>query len=279
MPELPEVETIRRDLLKAVVRKKISRVLIRDRSILEGFTPSGRPRRRVRSADFAARLEGRTVQDVIRRGKYLVFPLSSGESLLCHLRMTGQLVYGPPRPEARAQVFFEGTDQALSFCDTRRFGELWVAPDWTQDPSLRALGPEPLTNGWDVEAWGRSLRSSRAKIQAALLDQRRLAGLGNIYVTEALFLSGVRPSRRCHTLRASDIPPLLAHIRQVLEQGLRQRGVSFYSYRDGLGRKGKAQETLQVYGRAGEPCVRCRTPLKGMKINGRGTACCPRCQK
>ncbi len=279
MPELPEVETIRRDLLSTVVHKRISRVLVRDRSILEGFKPSGRPRRRVRPADFAARLEGRTIQDALRRGKYLIFPLSSGESLLCHLRMTGQLVYGPPRPEARAQIFLEGTDQSLGFCDTRRFGELWLSPDWTQDPSIRALGPEPLANGWDGAAWGRSLRSSRAKIQAALLDQRRLAGLGNIYVTEALFLSGLRPTRRCHTLRAADIPPLLANVRRVLEQGLRKRGVSFYSYRDGLGRKGRAQDSLLVYGREGEPCVRCRAPLKGTKISGRGTVYCPRCQK
>lgn len=279
MPELPEVETIRRDLARLLHRKTIAGIHVRDVRVLQGFAPSGRPRRAVRRGEFEARLRGRSITGVRRRGKYLLFDLSSGETLLCHLRMTGQLIYGAPQAAARAVIRFEESADALSFCDTRRFGELWIVEDWRTDPSIAALGPEPLLGGWDARIWGRDLRASKAMVQSALLDQRRIAGLGNIYVTEALFHTGIRPTRRCHTLRVSDIPPLVKNIQRVLEQGLEFRGVSFYSYRDGYGQRGGAQKHLSVYGRAGEPCPRCGVSVKGTKVGGRGTAYCPKCQK
>ncbi|MGQ0643944.1 MAG: bifunctional DNA-formamidopyrimidine glycosylase/DNA-(apurinic or apyrimidinic site) lyase [Elusimicrobiota bacterium] len=278
MPELPEVETIRRDLAGLLTGRRIAGVEVRDRRALEGFGPSGRPRRRVQPRDFQAALTGRAVKDVLRRGKYLVFDLGPGLSFLCHLRMTGQLIFGSPRPEARARILFDGGG-VLNFCDARRFGELWLAGDWRQDPSIRALGPEPLFDGWDVEDWGRRLRSSRAAVHAALLDQRRLAGLGNIYALEALFRSGLRPGRRCSSVPARSIPVLAENIRRVLLEGLERRGVSFSSYRDARGEKGFAQSRLSVYGRAGEPCTLCAADLKAVKIGGRGAVYCPKCQK
>lgn len=259
--------------------RRVAGVRVRDERILTGFAPSGARRRRVDPAAFAAALRGETVRDVLRRGKYLGFALSSGKVLLCHLRMTGQAIVGPSDPKARAEISFEDGNGSLNFTDTRRFGEIWLADDWSQDPSILALGPEPLGNGWSEDAWARELRSSGAKIQSALLDQKRIAGLGNIYVTEALFLSGIRPTRRCRTLKASDVPGLLKNVRKVLEKGLKHRGVSFYTYRDARGERGRAQDHLLCYGRAGEPCRACSTEIRAVKVSGRGTAYCPKCQK
>lgn len=279
MPELPEVETIRRDLISLIVGKNISDVLVRDRRVLEGFGPRGGPRRSLRVNEFVRTLVGRMVGNVFRRGKYLIIDLGPGLSLLAHLRMTGRLVFGALAPEARAVFCFEGTPSVLNFSDTRRFGELWLSADWRKDPGIAALGPEPLEPSLDVDVWGRDLRRSSAMMQAALLDQKRMAGLGNIYVTEALFLSGIRPTRRAHSVRATEIPTLVTHIRQVLEEGLAHRGVSFRDYRDARGERGQARERLLVYGKAGSPCPRCGTIFRGVKVSGRGTVYCPKCQK
>lgn len=214
-----------------------------------------------------------------RRGKYLLFLLDDGAALLAHLRMTGQLIWGPPKPNARARLHFKGVSDVLNYCDVRRFGELWLAADPSKDPALAALGPEPLNGVLDAEAWGRSLRSSTARMQSALLDQKRIAGLGNIYVTEALWRTGLRPTRRANTVKAADISPLLAHVRDILKEGIEFRGVSFRDYRDARGEKGRAKDRLAVYGKQGKPCSRCSAILKFVKISGRGTVYCPGCQK
>jgi formamidopyrimidine-DNA glycosylase len=278
VPELPEVETLRRDLADLLPGKIISRVVVEDRRALEGFGPDGSRRRRVDPAAFSSRIAGRSVREVLRRGKYLIFALDDGAALLAHLRMTGQLLWGEPRPRARLRLHFKDVPEVLSYCDTRRFGELWLADDWRGDPAIAALGPEPL-EPLDAGAWGAAFRRSSAKLQAALLDQKRLAGLGNIYVTEALWRTGLRPTRRASTVRADVIPRLLTHVRAVLEEGLARRGVSFRDYRDARGEKGQAKERLAVYGRHGQPCRRCETVLKFVKVNGRGTAYCPSCQR
>lgn len=279
MPELPEVETIRRDLSSLLCGKRISDVQVRDSRVLEGFGPGGGPRRSVRTEAFVRSLVRRSVIHVLRRGKYLVFDLGPGPFLLAHLRMTGRLVFGASSPAARAVILFEGTSSVLNFSDTRRFGELWLAEDWRKDPAIASLGPEPLEGSWAVEAWGRELRRSSAMVQAALLDQKRVAGLGNIYATEALFRSGIRPTRRAHAVRATEIVPLVDNIRRVLEEGLAHRGVSFRDYRDARGERGRAGDRLAVYGKAGAPCPRCQTIFRGIKVAGRGTVYCPKCQK
>ncbi|MBI4397429.1 MAG: bifunctional DNA-formamidopyrimidine glycosylase/DNA-(apurinic or apyrimidinic site) lyase [Elusimicrobia bacterium] len=279
MPELPEVETVRRGLDRLLAGRRVSRVFIRDLRVLQGFSLSGLPKRSVTPQGFEKNLRNQRILRVDRRGKYLLLRLSSGGALIGHLRMTGQLIYGPPHAEARAQIGFEGLPDVLNFCDTRRFGELWISKDWTKDPSLKDLGPEPLRREWDVPGWGVSLRASHTRLHSALLDQRRLAGLGNIYAMEALFECGLRPTRRCDTLTRRDIPPLAEGVRRVLTRGLSHRGVSFNSYRDALGRKGQAQNHLMVYGRAGKPCNACGTVLRSVRISGRGAVFCPRCQK
>jgi formamidopyrimidine-DNA glycosylase len=192
--------------------------------------------------------------------------------------MTGRLLWGAPRSDARLLVRFEGTDDVLNFCDVRRFGEFWIAEKGREDRSVGALGPEPL-EPMDEADFARRLRRSRAKLHAALLDQKRIAGLGNIYVTEALWRAGWRPTRRARALPAEAVPGLLESVREALRDGLARRGVSFRDYRDAWGEKGRAGETLAVYGRAGKPCPRCGTTLKGVKVGGRGTAFCPRCQR
>jgi formamidopyrimidine-DNA glycosylase len=277
MPELPEVETIRRDLEKLVKGLTIDRVQVRDRRVLEGFGPDGRPRRKVDPEQFSQAVAGRTVAGVIRRGKYLVFDLGS-VSLLAHLRMTGRLRVGPPDDKSRAIVFFRGVASVLNVLDTRRFGEIWLAPDWRRDPSIAALGPEPL-DPFDEQAWGRSLRRSGAAVHSALLDQKRMAGLGNIYVTEALHLSGLRPTRRARAVPVKALPALIKNIRGVLERGLAQRGVSFRDYRDAFGQRGLAQKGLFVYGKGGLPCSACGSLLVSVKVGGRGTVYCRKCQK
>ncbi len=278
MPELPEVETIRRDLEKMLVGRTIDRVCVRDRRVLEGFGPDGGRRRQVAPNSFSRTLAGRTVAGVIRRGKYLVLDLGPGLSLLAHLRMTGRIVVGGPDNKARAIIYFREAPTVLNFIDTRRFGEIWLAPDWRRDPSIKALGPEPL-EPMDEEAWGQSLRRSGAALHSALLDQKRMAGLGNIYVTEALHLSGLRPMRRARAVPEKALPILLKNIRGVLERGLADRGVSFRDYRDALGQRGSAQKGLFVYGKGGHPCPGCGDLLVSVKVGGRGTVYCRQCQK
>lgn len=278
MPELPEVETIRRDLEKLLTGLTIDRVQVRDRRVLEGFGPDGSRRRRVDPEFFSQTLAGRTVLAVIRRGKYLIFDVGPGMALLAHLRMTGRCVVGVPDDKARAVIHFRNSPAVLNFIDTRRFGEMWLAPDWRRDPSVAALGPDPLAP-MDDGAWGRSLRRSQAVLHSVLLDQKRMAGLGNIYVTEALYRTGVRPTRRARTVPNKMVPVLLKNIRAVLERGLAERGVSFRDYRDARDQRGLAQKGLFVYGKGGHPCPGCGTLLTFVKVGGRGTVYCRKCQK
>jgi formamidopyrimidine-DNA glycosylase len=281
MPELPEVETIRRDLAPRVTGGRVREARILDPRIVQGFAPGGGRRRKVHPREVERALRGRVIAGVGRRGKYLVFNLEGATALLAHLRMTGQILWGPPHPRARARVAVAGPggEGVLNFCDTRRFGEIWLSPDWRRDPSLRVLGPEPLDVHPDLRLWGRDLRKRRSPLQAALLDQTCVAGMGNIYVTEALHLAGLRPTRRCHTLQAGDVEPLWRHMGEVLRRGLDRRGVSFRDYRDALGKRGEGDQILRAYGRAGQPCLGCGTVLKAVKVGGRGTVYCPRCQK
>lgn len=279
MPELPEVETIRRDLDTLLRGKTIAGVDVLDRRTLEGFGPQGAVRRRVSPAAFAEKVVGRTVRAVERRGKYLLLRTDPEGVLVIHLRMTGQLIWGPPRPDARARLSWTGESAVLNYCDTRRFGEWrWWAHE-REDPGLARLGPDPLVPGWDTAAWAAGLRRSKGRVHSLLLDQRRLAGVGNIYATEALFHAGIRPTRRGCRVSVSETGPLLAAVRRVLEEGLRYRGVSFRDYRDARGERGEAQDRLAVYGRQGAPCRRCGAVLAGAKVAGRGTVYCPRCQR
>lgn len=278
MPELPEVETIRRTLAPHIVGRQIEAGRVWDARLL----------RRPTDCDaFVASVVGRTVQGVDRRGKYLLLRLDDGRTWMIHLRMSGRLAWAalPPDPRVvrflRVRVWLED-GSAVDVIDMRRLATLFIIePDGTGAPEgLRRLGPEAL----DAEAFtprylARAARDRSVTIKGLLLDQRVVAGLGNIYVDEALFRSRIHPARRAGDLRIAEIRRLHEAIRAVLQDGIEHLGVSFSLYRDAEGRPGFMSDYLRVYGRAGEACLTCGHTIEATRVAGRGTALCPRCQR
>lgn len=271
MPELPEVETIRRDLL----------LLISGRTIMEAWLAPNAARilRNLRPQEFCRALVGRRIQDVTRRGKYLLLPLSGGLTWILHLRLSGSLQHHPrpcrQGPHLRAR--FRLDDHSwLCYIDLRKLGMMWLV----EDPALVVgkLGPEPLRDGLGPEALASALSRRSAPIKAVLLDQRVVAGIGNIYADEALFAAGIDPRRPARSLSREDAARLHRCIRQVLEEALLHRGTTLRDYRDAEGRRGRYQSHLRVFRRTGQPCPSCGTPVQQIKVSGRSTHCCPHCQ-
>ncbi len=270
MPELPEVETIACDLRPYLIGRTFADVRINWPGAIHQLSPE----------QFAQQLLSRQVLDITRRGKYLVFLLSGGWHLLIHLRMTGQLLLGQLPPEAGKHVrlvFLFGDGLPLSFRDMRKFGRVYLTKDL--DAVVGDLGPEPLASDFDGDAFASLLRQRKGIIKPLLLDQRFIAGLGNIYVDEALFVAGIHPCRRANTLQPGEISRLYDGIRQVLQQGIANRGTTLDDYRDSQGRPGNNQESLTVFRRAEEPCPRCGTLIQRIVVGGRGTYFCSRCQR
>jgi formamidopyrimidine-DNA glycosylase len=282
MPELPEVETIARQL----------RGLVVDRTISEFESRWVRLTEPEPAEVVGARLRGRRISDVRRRGKFVVFDLDGGEALVVSLRMTGKLLFGVEDVDeryVRGEIRFEdGT--AMRFSDTRKFGRMAVIDASTlagnggarrpKMPLYASLGPEPLARGFTV-AWLRSLlrRRPRAAIKVLLLDQRAIAGIGNIYAIEALWRARIHPLRKAGSLRTEEIARLHEAIRWALRKGIRLGGASPSDYVDARGKKGRMQREFQVYARAGEPCPRCGRAIVRTVVGGRGTFHCPRCQR
>jgi formamidopyrimidine-DNA glycosylase len=264
VPELPEVETVRRQLAPLVV----------GRHITEGW---GHPSAKFSSAPLAA---GATIEAVDRRGKYLLLGLDDDRQLIVHLGMTGQLRLrpeGPIDPYVRAWwALHDGT--VLELRDVRRFGRVGVVPagEWGSLPTLAAQGPEPWDPALDDGGLWRNLRRSRAHLKTQLLSQRPIAGVGNIYADEALWRAGVHPASRTVTRAHAD--QLLTELRAVLEQGIANGGTTLRDYRTVDGGTGRNQLELGCYGRAGEPCLRCGAELRRSVLDGRGTTHCPTCQ-
>jgi len=240
---------------------------------------------------FAARLRGRRITGVRRRGKFVVFDLDGGDALVVSLRMTGKLLYGVDDVDeryVRAVIrFTDGT--ALYFLDTRKFGRMAIVdsaslngaePPRVRAPLHLALGQEPLERRFTV-SWLRALlrRRARAAIKPLLLDQRAIAGIGNIYAIEALWRAKIHPLRTAGSLRPAEIARLHEAIRWALRKGIRLGGASPDDYVDARGRKGRMQREFQVYGRAGEPCPRCGHAIVRSVVGGRGTFHCPSCQR
>ena len=274
MPELPEVETVRARLEPILVGRRFERVTILDPRLTRPFDPEA----------VAADLEGQRVAALERRGKYLVVRFEDGRSLLVHLRMTGSFRHGDDGslrddPHRRAVVTLDnGAD--VVYRDVRRFGSWLVVEAAELDPYLSArLGAEPLAGGFSARALSESLRGRRAPIEAALLDQRTLAGMGNIYVDEALWHARIHPLRTAGTLDAADARALHRGIRRSLRAGIERQGATLRDYRTPDGGRGVMQDAFNVYGRAGEPCPRCGTPIEKIRAAGRGTWYCPRCQQ
>ncbi len=278
MPELPEVETVRRDLEKAIVGATIADVWVSPRwaSLAHTKFPGHRA--------FRQRVVGRRIERLERRGKYLIFRLDSG-SLIFHLGMSGQLLVSPkseirnPKSEKHRHALFIFADgRALRFVDPRTFGELHAVSDLLELSALRSMGPEPFDETFTWRRLADVLRKKRVKIKAALLDQRVMAGMGNIYADEALFESGIHPERRCATLTNDEVRRLRRAVRAVLRRAIASRGTTLTDsrYRDAFGNAGGHRP--KVYGRAGEPCVRCGATIERGVMGGRSFHYCPKCQ-
>ncbi len=271
MPELPEVETLRRDLESRVVGRRIRafRVEPGGERLLQGVSKQALRRR----------LVGRRIDGVGRRGKYLFFHLDDGSAWVVHLRMTGSLRHrradAPADPFLRAAVSLDdGAD--LRFVDVRKFGTFAVV-DGVEEVAGK-LGPEPLTPAFTVEALWEALRGRQAPVKSILLNQELIAGLGNIYTDEALFLARLHPLAPAGSLRPAERRALHAAVEEVLREGIRHRGASFRDYTDADGRKGRQQFFVKVFRRTDEPCDVCGSPIRRTVVGGRGSHWCPRCQ-
>jgi formamidopyrimidine-DNA glycosylase len=271
MPELPEVETIRRDLLPLLKGHAFTHVWVSPDALRLVQVPP--------LADFARLLSGRRIEDISRRGKFLVFHLSGGLYLVVHLRMTGALLHrpssAPPDRYVRAVLSLDDGSE-LRFSDLRKFGALWLVPD----PStvLGRLGPEPLERGLTPSLLRELTARRRAPIKSLLLDQRALAGVGNIYADEALFAAGLHPQRPAASLSDSEVKRLHKAIRRVLTEALEDRGASFSDYVDASGQEGRHQFRVQVFRRTGQPCYVCGREIARVKVAGRSSHFCPACQ-
>lgn len=272
MPELPEVETIRRSLSQHVLNLKIEEVIVRWQGAVVGYQEHG----------FAETVQGLSVQSIERRGKYLLITLEDDWSIIAHMRMTGRLNYysDSQEPEKHTHLVLKFSKGELHFTDTRKFGRLQLVrtQERLEQPSLKRLGPEPLEQEFTPEHLRRRLIQRKLALKPALLDQTVVAGLGNIYVDEALFRAGISPERIANTLTVQEAEKLYGTICEVLQEGIRANGTSFRDYQDANGEKGAFQRELRVYGRGGEACTCCGRPLAKLRLGGRTTVFCPDCQ-
>jgi formamidopyrimidine-DNA glycosylase len=273
MPELPEVETVRATLAPVLTGRRLDRVDILDTRLVRPFEPLA----------VAAELEGERIEAVERRGKYLVFRFESGRSLLIHLRMTGSLRHAragslADDPHRRAVVTLDdGSD--VAYRDVRRFGTWLLLEPGELEPYLdRRLGAEPFSRSFTSRRFGERLAGRKAPIKAVLLDQRTLAGMGNIYADEALWRARIHPLRPAGDLAPDEIKRLHSGVRRALEAGIARQGATLRDYSTPDGSRGRMQHEFKVYGRGGEPCDRCGTPIAKTRVAGRGTWYCPSCQ-
>jgi len=283
VPELPEVEIVRRGLNRVTLHQPVVAVAVQLPRIIAHPTP----------AAFIAGLTGARLDQWQRRGKYLYAPLRQdghdGGYLGVHLRMTGQLLWldpdTPVQPHCRVRLYLSdpgGGKRELRFVDQRTFGRLWWVPPG-QSPEtvitgLTRLGPEPFAAEFTPAYLQQQLRRRSSAIKTALLDQKLVAGLGNIYADEALFLAGIRPTTPACRLNLPQLKRLHGAVKQVLTASIESGGTTFSDYRDIHGTNGNYGGVAWVYGRRGEPCRRCHAPIERIKLGGRSTHFCPRCQ-
>jgi formamidopyrimidine-DNA glycosylase len=267
VPELPEVETIRAQLAPRLEGRALTRVEILDPRLTRPYD----------LFEVAEELEGDRVIAVERRGKYLLLRLESGLGLLVHLRMTGGFHWSPVSHERAVLELDDGS--RLVYRDVRRFGTWLVVERDELAPYLAAKnGPEPLGSRFTAAWLGAQLARRKAALKAVLLDQRVVAGLGNIYADEALWRARLSPLRPADGLRADEVVRLVRAIRAALRKGIARQGSTLRDYAAPDGGSGSMQEEFRVYGRDGEPCPRCRTMIAKTRVGGRGTWYCPRCQ-
>lgn len=269
MPELPEVETTVRALREPLVGRRFTEV--------RSYWP-----RHLATPDLPAlqrRIHGRQVQRIWRRGKYLVFDLSDGETLIIHLKMSGHLSVvaadAPPHQHVRT-IFGLDNGQELRFRDQRKWGRVYLVAD--PDSVLGALGPEPLAESFTPQRLAERLGRRRRQLKPLLLDQSVVAGIGNIYADEALFSAGIHPARRADTLTTAEIAALHAGIQRALRLGIEREGASIDLYTKPDGTRGDMQNAVNVFRRTGQPCYTCGTAIERLVLGGRSTHVCPHCQ-
>jgi formamidopyrimidine-DNA glycosylase len=274
VPELPEVETIRRQLAPSVEGRTLRALEVVDPRWCEPAPP----------AEVAAACAGRRIERLERRGKYLVWRLEDEVHVVMHLRMTGNLLFrsGPgeePPPYVRVRLQLDSGAEVL-FCDVRRFGTgVVLLGDAARDEYFSArLGVEPLDPGFTPEALRALARGRRAPVKAFLLTQERIAGVGNIYADEALFRARIHPLRPVGTLTRRQLAELRDAVVESLEAGIDARGATIDDFRNADGARGSFQDRFLVHRREGEPCPRCGAPVVKLRAAGRGTYVCPRCQ-
>jgi formamidopyrimidine-DNA glycosylase len=271
VPELPEVETIVRQLAPRIEGRRVERLEVLDSRWCRPLAPS----------QLVEALEGRTVRRLWRRGKYVVWETDDDVFLVMHLRMTGTLLYDPPSgsTHVRARVSFDDGHR-LAYCDQRRFGtaELALGPDALAEFFAARLGVEPLAPEFDDGHLRAMARGRRAPVKAFLLDQRRIAGVGNIYADEALFRAGIHPLRPVGRLTGRQLAALRDGVVASLQAGIGAGGATIDDYRDIEGARGGFQDEFLVHRRAGQPCPCCGATIVKLVAAGRGTYACERCQ-
>lgn len=271
MPELPEVETVKRQLHERLVGRSIISVRI---------LKSGRER--PIGADFVSALVGKKIDRVERRAKLLIFYFYDGDAMIAHLKMTGKFVFvdSDYAPGKHDRIIFDVAAhdmQTLVWNDVRQFGFIHVVDISTLNKILSQYGPEPLESSDDLLV-SRLVSPKTRTIKSALLHQGVIAGVGNIYADEACHRAGIRPTRRLARMTSGERLHLVRHLKQLLQESIDQRGTSANDYVDTEGNKGGFLSLLRVYGRAGEACLKCRTAIKRIVVAQRGTHYCPRCQ-
>jgi len=266
MPELPEVETVVRGLRGPLVERTFTGITVLWPKAI--VTPS--------VAEIEQRLPGQRIETINRRGKYLRFELSGGDTLFLHLKMSGDLLVepakNPPDPHVRT-IFDLDNHHQLRFKDTRKFGRVYLVDD--PDLVIGKLGPEPLADDFTADDFKALFQKRKGRLKPLLLNQEFIAGIGNIYADESCFAAGVDPRRQVNTLSNDELDKLYRSIRQALRHGIMYKGASL----DSVYRGGEFQNHFQVYGRTGENCTQCSTPIQRIVLGGRSTHFCPQCQQ
>lgn len=266
MPELPEVETIKRELGKSVLGKKIVGVVINNPKVI----------REPKKEDFVKGLKNQTIKNILRKGKLLILELTSGKSLTIHLKMTGQLVY--PGNAEHSRVSFKLSDgKLLDFNDQRLFADLRLLDDWRNLNFVKNLGPEPFD--LSQEKFREMLAKKHTKIKVILMDQAFISGIGNLYAAEALFRAKINPSRPASSLSDKEKDVLFKEIKDTLAEAIKYQGSSVDQYVQLTGKPGGYVKFHKVYDRQGKACLICKAPIKRIALGGRGTYFCPICQR
>ena len=267
MPELPEVETIKNELLPYVVGHTITGVTLFWERIVRSPSVEG----------FVSKVVGQEITGLYRRGKYLFFNLSGGGLLVMHMKMTGSLLIDPTYDRFTRAIIYLDNGSALHFWDPRKFGVMWLAEN--DDEVVNKLGPEPLEDEFTVEVLSRLLQNRTAPVKPVLLDQSVIAGIGNMYADEALFDSKIHPLKPAGSLSDDEIKRLHTSIVKVLRKALYKKGASVRNYIRPDGNPGTAHDEFNVAHGVGKNCPNCGTPIQRIVVRGRGTYLCPECQR